>query len=74
MTRFQLWHTDSATLLEETDDLLEISNVVQSFVDDSGPDILDELALSEWDHHLNRATNTSGQEIMMVLQMHLAQI
>lgn len=72
MTRFQLWHTDSATLLEETDDLFEFSSVVQSFVDDSGPDILDDLALSEWNHHLNRAINTTGQEIMTVLQQHLA--
>ena len=74
MARFQLWHTNSFTLLEETDDLFEISNVVQSFVDDSGPDIPDDLALSEWNHPLYRAMNTTGQEIMTVLQEHLAQV
>jgi hypothetical protein len=74
MARFQLWHTNSSTLLEETDDLFEISNVVQSFVDDSGPDIPDDLALSEWNHPLYRAMNTTGQEIMTVLQEHLAQV
>ena len=73
-SRFQLWHTDSATLLEETDDLKEVVEAVQSFIDDGGLDILNVLALSEWDEDQNQATNSTGQQIRVVLDEHLAHV
>lgn len=72
MARFQLWDNPSATLLEETDDLREIAASVQSFIDDAGRDILQDFTLSDATLGEFPAANYSGQEIMKVLQEHLA--
>ena len=72
MARFQLWDTPSATLLEETDDLQQIAESVQSFVDDAGPEILEDFTLSDATSSEFPADNHSGKEIMKILRTHLA--
>lgn len=72
MARFQLWDNPSATLLEETEDLREMAASVQSFIDDAGLEVLEDFTLSDATLSEFPADNYSGQEIMMILQEHLA--
>lgn len=72
MARFQLWDNPSATLLEETDDLEAIAATVQSFIDDAGPDMLDDFTLSDATLSEFPADNSSGPAIMRVLREHIA--
>ena len=72
MSRFQLWDIPSASLLAETDDVGEIVLTVQSFIDDVGLDGLNDFNLTDATLSDSPADNSSGEEIMTVLQGYLA--
>lgn len=72
MARFQLWDTPSATILEETNEPHQMSESVQSFIDEYGLGVLDDLLLSEATATDDVFNSYSGDQIMNVLREHLA--
>jgi hypothetical protein len=72
MARFQLWDTPSATILEETDEPHQMSESVQSFIDEYGLGVLGDLVLSEATAKDDVFNTFSGDQIVIVLRERLA--
>lgn len=72
MSKFQVWDVPSASLIDETDDLQEIAKTVQTLIDQEGPEVLDDLSLSEERGDSGQFVSFQGSEIMRSLHDHLA--
>ncbi len=72
MSKFQVWDVPSASLIDENDDLQEIVKTVQALIDQEGPDVLDDLSLSEERGDSGQFVSFQGREIMHSLHDHLA--
>ena len=68
---YQLWDSISSTLLAQTSDSREIAAVVQSYVNDVGRDVLDDLSLSIDEGEAS--TSYSGEDVIWAIQARIAQ-
>lgn len=72
MSTFQIWDVPSSTLIDENDDLQEIVKTVQALIDQEGPDVLDDLSLSEVRGDSGQFVSCQGRDITRPLHNHLA--
>lgn len=72
MSKFQVWDIPSASLIDETNDFQEIARTVQALIDEVGPDVLDDLSVSEARGETGQYVSYRGSAIMRSLNEYLA--